>query len=184
MTSNISRFLPTKLANRSNSHVLLKLEFLVSSLPDLVSGSAIGVFRPLNLNFDLGDFHHELSEVFLPGIKFIHLRQAYASPFSPIFTQCSQKNCGWHPHLSATLENPQLLFNCSGGSKGVPPAPPQPKIFSISCSFLENLAKSSIRPPPWRVGAPPTGNPGSAPELYAILGAFESLGKVLSPVMR
>ena len=40
--------------------------------------------------------------------------------------------------------------------------PPQSKIFLISCSFSENLTKSYVGAPQ-RVGAPPTGNPGSAP---------------------
>ena len=43
-------------------------------------------------------------------------------------------------------------------------APLRHKIFSISCSFSQNLAKSYVGAPPpegWR--PPPTGNPGSAP---------------------
>ena len=35
--------------------------------------------------------------------------------------------------------------------------PPWPKMFSISCSFSENLASGGL--------ASPTGNPGSAPEI-------------------
>ena len=35
------------------------------------------------------------------------------------------------------------------------------QILSLSCSFWENLAKSYVGAP-WRVGAPPPGNPGSA----------------------
>ena len=41
-------------------------------------------------------------------------------------------------------------------------APLRPKIFSISFSFWKHLVKSYVGVP-WRVGAPPTGNPGSAP---------------------
>ena len=46
----------------------------------------------------------------------------------------------------------------------VPPArtPLQSKIFLISCSFWENVYVGTF---PWRVGTPPTGNPGSAPVL-------------------
>ena len=49
-----------------------------------------------------------------------------------------------------------------GGAHPAPPPPPWSKIFSISCSFSENLTKSYVAPP--RGLAPsPTGNPGSAP---------------------
>ena len=45
-----------------------------------------------------------------------------------------------------------------------------PKIFSISCSFSQNLAKAYVgAPPPPRPGGlvpPPTGNPGSAPGIH------------------
>ena len=41
-----------------------------------------------------------------------------------------------------------------------PPAPP--KMFSISCSFSENLVKSYVGAP-GGLAAPPTGNPESAP---------------------
>ena len=51
----------------------------------------------------------------------------------------------------------------SGGSEGVPRrAPPWAKIFSVSCSVLENLAKSYVGAL-WRVDATSTGNPGSSP---------------------
>ena len=42
-------------------------------------------------------------------------------------------------------------------------APPRPKIFSISCSFSQNLAKSYVGTPAGWLAPPPTGNPGSAP---------------------
>ena len=43
----------------------------------------------------------------------------------------------------------------------------RPKIFSISCSFyLENLAKLYVGAP-CKVGAPPTGNAGTAPAVVA-----------------
>ena len=45
---------------------------------------------------------------------------------------------------------------------GTPGAPLRPKIFSISCSFSENLAKSYVSAPAG-LAPPPTGNPGSAP---------------------
>ena len=47
-----------------------------------------------------------------------------------------------------------------GGAPGASPI--WPKIFSISCSFSENLTKSYVGTPRgW--APPPTGNPGSAP---------------------
>ena len=48
---------------------------------------------------------------------------------------------------------------------GVPPvcAPLRPKLFSISCSFSQNLAKLYVGTPPRGLAPPPTGNPGSAP---------------------
>ena len=50
-----------------------------------------------------------------------------------------------------------LSLCVSGGSRGG-----GVQTFSISCSFSENLAKSYVGAP-WRVGAPPIGNPGSTP---------------------
>ena len=51
------------------------------------------------------------------------------------------------------------------GSQGAHPL--RPKIFSISCIFLYNLAKSYVGAAlPWRVGGPSYGNPGSAPVIY------------------
>ena len=40
-----------------------------------------------------------------------------------------------------------------------------PEIFSIPCSFSENLAISYVGAPPGWLAPPPTGNPGSAPGL-------------------
>ena len=69
-------------------------------------------------------------------------------------------------------------FNCnslvkfSGGFRWgrIRCAPPlRSKIFSISCSFSENLTKSYVGTPPRGLAPPPTGNPGSAPEIYSIL---------------
>ena len=40
----------------------------------------------------------------------------------------------------------------------------RPEIFSISCSFTENLVISYVgAPSPGQLAPPPTGNPGSAP---------------------
>ena len=41
---------------------------------------------------------------------------------------------------------------------------PRPKIFSISCSFSENWAKSYVGAPRQGLEPPPTENPGSAPD--------------------
>ena len=49
-----------------------------------------------------------------------------------------------------------------GGAPGMPPL--WPKIFSISCSFSQNLAKSYVGAPPGGLVPPPMGNPGSTPE--------------------
>ena len=49
----------------------------------------------------------------------------------------------------------------SGGSKGV--RPPRLNIFSISCSFSENLAKSYFGAPSGGLASPATGNSGSTP---------------------
>ena len=54
-----------------------------------------------------------------------------------------------------------LSLCVSGGSGGV-------QKFSISCSFSENLAKSYVGAP-WRVGAPPAGNPGSGPVRVSLM---------------
>ena len=65
----------------------------------------------------------------------------------------------WFPVLSPLID--------SDGSKGGAPGPPlRPKNFSISCSFLENLAKSYVGTPPspGELASPPTGNPGSTPD--------------------
>ena len=62
-----------------------------------------------------------------------------------------------------------LVKILSGGFReGAPGAPPlRPKIFSISCSFLQNLAKIICWcPPPGGLGPPPTRNPGCAPDTY------------------
>ena len=49
-----------------------------------------------------------------------------------------------------------------------------PKIFSVSRIFWENLAKSYV-------GAPPTGNPGSATEVCILLECF-LLAKYIFPI--
>ena len=52
-----------------------------------------------------------------------------------------------------------------GDAPGAPPSP-RSKIFSISCSFSQNLAKIyMLALPPPTLAPPPTGNPGSAPEI-------------------
>ena len=55
------------------------------------------------------------------------------------------------------------VTDLGGHSRCVAPPPPRPKIFSISCSFLQNLAKSYVGTTPRGLAPPPTGNPGSAP---------------------
>ena len=58
------------------------------------------------------------------------------------------------------------VADLGGGAPGARPLPLRPKIFSISCSFSQNLAKSYVGvPPPGGLAPPPTGNPGSAPDL-------------------
>ena len=56
-----------------------------------------------------------------------------------------------HPsHFPKGIQDwPRQLAYLSGGSKGAPLASPQLKIFSISCSFSEILAKSCCSPPGW-----------------------------------
>ena len=70
--------------------------------------------------------------------------------------------------------SPKDYFRATGGSKG---GSPLFKIYLMSCSLLENLAKLYVGPPPWRVGAPLTGNPGSVPEshgeCYTIADSFK-----------
>ena len=65
----------------------------------------------------------------------------------------------------AQLPSPENEGNWTetiGGFNGG--APLRPKIVSISCSFLQNLAKSYVGAPlPIGLAPPPTGNPGSAP---------------------
>ena len=74
---------------------------------------------------------------------------------------CDKRRCIMMLYLCT--EKGHHFIKSSGGFKGAPPSPLRPKIFSISCSFRENLAKSYVGRP--RGSAPPpTGNPGSAPE--------------------
>ena len=47
---------------------------------------------------------------------------------------------------------------------GGPPPPLRPKIVTISCIFLQNLAELHVVPPEGL--APPMGNPGSAPDQW------------------
>ena len=71
---------------------------------------------------------------------------------------------------------------------GVTDAPTGSKFFQLHAVFVENSAKSYVGAP-WRVGAPPTGNPGSAPEFNEmsisiskflfITGRKRSCGKVM-----
>ena len=60
----------------------------------------------------------------------------------------------------------------SGRSKGdVPgarPPPPPAKKSQFHAVFLEILTKSDVGAPYWRLGAPLTGNPGSAPALILL----------------
>ena len=76
----------------------------------------------------------------------------------------------FHRHVSLNSRMAVTwLCEYSGGSKGAPPL--RPKIFSISCSFWENLTKSCWRPP--RGSAPhPTRNPGSAPGIALNVSIF------------
>ena len=59
-----------------------------------------------------------------------------------------------------------------GGWPGARP-PLQPKIFSISCSFSQNLAKSYVGAP-GELAPPPMGNPGSAPACASYSNMRES----------
>ena len=73
-----------------------------------------------------------------------------------VFTDVCQPFCPWRVDISGTrsilwylwyqVHSGGYLF--SGGFRGAPPAraPLRPKIFSISCSFSQNLAKSCWRP--------------------------------------
>ena len=54
-----------------------------------------------------------------------------------------------------------------GGHPGM--RPPTAKIFSISCSFSQNLAKSYVGASPGRLAPPRTGNPGSTPDTESIM---------------
>ena len=69
--------------------------------------------------------------------------------------------------LSAGLMLPVAVADLGGAHPARPP--PRSKIFSISCSFSENLTKSYVGVPPRGLAPPPTGNPGSAPVLVIIL---------------
>ena len=60
------------------------------------------------------------------------------------------------------MSGPSLAVVDLGGAPGV--HPPWPKIFSISCSFSQNLAKSYVGAPLGGLAPPHTGNPGSAPD--------------------
>ena len=62
-------------------------------------------------------------------------------------------------------EQQTSVADLGGGAPGARP-PLQSKIFSISCSFLENLTKSYVGAPPRGLAPPPTGNPGSAPDWF------------------
>ena len=62
-----------------------------------------------------------------------------------------------------------------GGVHPVHMPPLRPKIFSISCSFWENLTKSYVGAPPRGSVPPPTGNPGSAPVSTVHFRGFQRL---------
>ena len=64
---------------------------------------------------------------------------------------------------------------------------PKFKVFSFSCSFSEHLTKSCVGAPSMRVGAPPTGNPGSVPGngthptgIHTCVDMFSFLSVILS----
>ena len=59
----------------------------------------------------------------------------------------------------------QRVGYSSGSKRGIPGAPPKDQNVLNFMQFLENLA-NLFGDPSWRVGAPPTGNPGSAPGLH------------------
>ena len=63
--------------------------------------------------------------------------------------------------LEFTLKKIHNSGGSKGGARGMR-TPLGAQILSILCSFWENLAKSYVCAPPWGVGAPPRGNPGSA----------------------
>ena len=67
-----------------------------------------------------------------------------------------------------------MLRGFSGGSKGgggEGPPPQGVQILSISCSFWENLAKSSVGAahPLGELAPPPRGNPGSATGIKGLM---------------
>ena len=66
--------------------------------------------------------------------------------------------CQWvytFPPVDRMTDTCENITFPSGGFRGAPPAcaPLRPKIFSISCSFSQNLAKSYVGARTWRVGA-------------------------------
>ena len=67
------------------------------------------------------------------------------------------------------------LWDCSSGSKNRLSL--RPKIFWISCSFSQNLAKWCWRPP-GGLAPPPTRNPGSTPGLSGKFKLFKKLFKL------
>ena len=69
----------------------------------------------------------------------------------------------------------------SGGSRRPPPPPLRTKIFSISCSFSENLVKIICWRPRWGVGALSYGNPGSAPGSVLSQNGVESRCSKFNP---
>ena len=77
--------------------------------------------------------------------------------------QCEQVHLiQWNPIDSGTVAT-AIVTPCERtlrGTRGMR-IPLGVQILSLSCSFWENLAKSYVGAP-WRVGAPPPGNPGSA----------------------
>ena len=52
-----------------------------------------------------------------------------------------------------------------GGAAGARP-PQGSRFFRFDIQILRNVAASGVGAPPYEVGAPPTGNPGSATEMY------------------
>ena len=110
---------------------------------------------------------HACSPPCMPPFSHAHPHPLPCMPLSPHMPPCGQNDRHlWKHYFSTTTvadsnkmpnlnKHVQRDYRCScytssGRFRGVHPAraPPWPKIFSISCSFLENLTKSYVGTPP------------------------------------